>query len=189
MAGLGTTSGQSHRAKTKQAFPPSKCRVPQATSIFPTSFVLEIIPPFPGGAPIFAMDVELRSISESSVRVFRQDRGLETDLIRFPITGLSPGETYQYRVRAENAVGVGEFSLWSDELELPRLENNNRLSTIRRNTGRVEDNDNAKTSNSNGGALVPPAAIPSSTISNPGMSSNSMDINLPPSQRYAKEKL
>ena len=86
--------------------PPSSTEAPEVTSLYKDSLVLTWNPPLDdGGSPITGYHVEQRSLSRHGwVR-----------LTSFPVSGTSlkvnsliPGESYQFRITAENRIGQGD---------------------------------------------------------------------------------
>jgi hypothetical protein len=120
-------SDPSHKVKTNKAEPPSQCSPPSVARPLmagDTSILLSLpFPSSPGGAPITSFWLEYRDVDLNitlSQGVSMQDRPLGSQgSIDMLISSLRPTGFYQFRVRAENLVGPGQYSEWSDEIEMP----------------------------------------------------------------------
>jgi hypothetical protein len=89
--------------------------------VLATSVTLSVARPSHGGAEILAYTVEARDLDSSIVLTSRHDKKVDMSPFMCQVKDLQSETTYQFRIRAESLVANGEFSLWSDEVELPPL--------------------------------------------------------------------
>jgi hypothetical protein len=85
-----------------------------------TSVVLELDQPPMVGCRIHSFTVEISNAKQSYNRAEKFGRVDDSPNI-FHITNLIPGNLYTFRSRAENIVGFGPYSDWSDEVLLPHI--------------------------------------------------------------------
>ena len=126
---FSNSSGPSHysmpslRAKTNKADPPGLCNQPQIVGIVDTSVIIEITVPEKGGAPINEFPLEIRDVDVSSIRedcwVVSDQTALDSGKVECTIDGFRPGGTFQVRIKAQNFVGSGDWSMWSAEIVIP----------------------------------------------------------------------
>jgi hypothetical protein len=129
-------SAPSHKVKTNKAEPPEVCISPtlaKALMAGDTAVILTIAFPPPGGAPISAFTIEYRDVDLNITLTqhlnLGPDRGdppyqnivlaKPPPTIEVTVAGLRSCGFFQFRVRAENKVGPGEYSAWGDEVEIP----------------------------------------------------------------------
>lgn len=85
--------------------PPGRVPIPTVTTLPPSSIIVDLTPPDPGGSPITEYEIELAT--SSSFQNPTSKSGPET---QFTFTSLSVGATYYIRARAKNLQGIGEWS-------------------------------------------------------------------------------
>lgn len=118
-AGKSPYSGPSYRAKTNRADPPGTCATPEISMVLASSVTLLVPRPTHGGSEILAYTVEARDLDSSLVLETRHQARLGTAPFLCQIKDLQAKTTYQFRIRAESLVANGEYSFWSEEVELP----------------------------------------------------------------------
>jgi len=131
-AGSSQFSLPSHRAKTNRAEVPAVSLPPITHEILAKSVVLSLHVPQQGGAPINCFTIEYRDVDYSTVKqeIFKlKDGTVVTERPLMTIYSLRPGGTYQFKSRAENLVGAGDFSVWGDDVVMPELSKADSLKT------------------------------------------------------------
>lgn len=124
-AGKSEFSQPSHRAKTNRASLPETCDAPVVDKIGENYVVVAVKLPPEEGAPVKHFHLEGMSLDDNSTvanKVTRSDTDVSGDIALYRVTGLKPGDTYVFRVKAESAVGFGQFSPWTKETLIPALE-------------------------------------------------------------------
>ena len=123
-AGISVYSPPSHRAKTNRAEVPHMSDSPKIVEALNESILVELHVPQQGGSPITEFVVEMKDISgEDGLREELYDVKDSHELahkspqIRFK--NVRPGGIYYIRSRAGNIIGLGEWSVWSDEVLMP----------------------------------------------------------------------
>ena len=121
-SGSSQFSLPSHRAKTNRAEVPAVSLPPKTQEISAKSVVLSLHVPPQGGAPITSFTIEYRDIDFSTIKqeILKLKEGtVLTERPLMTIYSLRPGGTYQFKSRAENLVGAGDFSVWGDDVVMP----------------------------------------------------------------------
>ena len=119
--GLSQYTPPSHRAKTNRAEAPKQCIPPTVLHFASSSAQLLLQIPSPGGAPVTELIVETRNLDTNEVA--RDSFTREKDALKdqkIIIAGLIPGGYYHFRAQAVNLVGMGMFSPWCKEIQLPK---------------------------------------------------------------------
>lgn len=122
-SGISDWSPPSHRAKTNRAEVPEVSKEPEIVEIMDQVVQISLHVPPQGGAPITSFTIEMRDLDEigelrTEKHVVRDKKELLSRPLVF-IEDLKKGGSFQFRSRAENIVGAGEFSLWSIEANTP----------------------------------------------------------------------
>lgn len=118
--GLSLYSIPSLRAKTNKAEAPKIPLPPRIASILPSAVHLLLDIPAPGGSPVTHLVVEAR---EMEANVTTTERFVKTSTSKeqsIYLANLRSTKSYVFRSRADNLVGAGEYSVWTDEVELPK---------------------------------------------------------------------
>jgi hypothetical protein len=122
-SGISDWSPPSHRAKTNRAEVPEVSKDPEIVEVMDQVVQIALHVPPQGGAPITSFTIEMRDLDEigelrTEKHVVRDKKELLSRPLVF-IEDLKKGGSFQFRSRAENIVGSGEFSLWSIEANTP----------------------------------------------------------------------
>jgi hypothetical protein len=122
-SGFSDYSLPSQRAKTNKADTPQQPMVPKILQYSNRNINMELIIPYPGGAPIHQIDIEMQDVdrlifsteSFSYNSLILDENNCKTTVT---INDLRPGTFYLFRMRAVNRVGPGNFSEWTDEIQM-----------------------------------------------------------------------
>ncbi|KAJ1439186.1 hypothetical protein B484DRAFT_415959, partial [Ochromonadaceae sp. CCMP2298] len=137
-AGFSPFSQPSHRAKTNRALVPAACAAPACLSVGFDYVILRIEVPAEGGSAVKMFTVEVLDLdaqadaAETAAEAGEVEEGDEARIVLLKrhssdreremqcrVPDLRAGGIYVFRVRAESLVGVGGFSEWSGEVQLP----------------------------------------------------------------------
>lgn len=128
-AGKSEFSQPSHRAKTNKASLPETCAAPSVDKVGEGFVVLAVTIPPEGGAPVKHFHLEGMSLDDNSTvaaKVTRSDTDVSGDVALYRLASLKLGNSYVFRVKAESAVGFGQFSGWTKEILIPAPDDGRR---------------------------------------------------------------
>jgi hypothetical protein len=91
-------------------------KAPRFIDIMPTYVNLSFIPPPNGGDEILFFIVKLENLETQTCQMFR----VMAHATEHRIESLSPGGKYKACIFAENCVGNGEPSNWTQVIKLPK---------------------------------------------------------------------
>jgi hypothetical protein len=106
----------SQRAKTRLPQVPDKCKAPRTMDLMPTFILINFYHPSNGGSPILNFTLNLENVNEGTTKAIR----IMPHSSEFKIEGLKPGASYRMCIRADNHVGEGDFSNWTNVVRLPK---------------------------------------------------------------------
>jgi len=125
-AGFSAYSNPSHRAKTNKARTPGPPSVFLIADVTSTQVTFTVNWALQGGAPIdmYLAEMLRKGDKEKTFRIKWERPGPPYanphEPVALSITDhLQPGQLYQWRMCAENEVGSGPWSEWSDEVMIP----------------------------------------------------------------------
>ena len=178
-SGMSVYSPPSHRAKTNRAEVPHISDPPKIVEAYNESILVELHVPQQGGSPITEFVIEMKDISgEDGLREElysvkdAHDLTHKNPQIRF--IHVRPGGIYYVRARAGNIIGLGDWSVWSDEILMPETVAVDKLTKENEEieNKHSDDDDDSDNDNDNDDEGLLPSA-PSSDF----------NIKLPPSSR------
>lgn len=99
---------------------PDICSSPAIIEIGQKHILLEIAVPSAGGAPIKCFHLEVCNLQDNSTKAIKIPRNESdnSETMQYKLQNLSPNGYFMFRCRAESAVGMGKYSMWTGEIKL-----------------------------------------------------------------------
>jgi hypothetical protein len=106
----------SQRAKTRRAQVPDKMKPPRYIDVMPSYVNLSFHHPLNGGDEIIFYLIKLENVESNTTQLFR----VMSHATEHRIESLNPGGKYKVCILAQNQIGEGEYSNWTQVITLPR---------------------------------------------------------------------
>lgn len=116
LTGRSDYSIPSQRAKTRKAQVPDRMRPPRYIDVMPSYVNLSFIHPPNGGDDILFFIIKLENVDQNTTQLFR----VLPHATEHRIESLLPGGKYKVCIVAQNNIGEGDYSNWTQIVTLPK---------------------------------------------------------------------